>query len=242
MDARAGLIALALTGCGAAAPPCARVLARGTLAYDATALATRDEVVAIELETRFALVVHDAATGAIRGAVDLGGPERDVDVLAIDPRGATAFVGGRDQAVRAIALDRLAVTATWPVGADVTALAATSSWVIVGDATGAVCLRRMSDGALLQCLAAADRRIDDLRLDGADVIVTAGSLAQRYTLPALAAVGRPRVSWTPPFAPPVRLGGAIRAVRATPRGTVVSAWVHTLDDPSIVLIPQACPR
>jgi hypothetical protein len=241
MDARAGLALLAVAACGGAAPgPCApRVLARGTLAYDA--VHAGDAVYALELETRFALVVHDAATGAVRASIDLGGSTPDLVALAVTPDRAIAFVGGRDRAVRSIDLARGAVAATWPVGADVTALAADTSHVAIGDATGVVCLRTRA-GALLQCVADADDAITALAIDGSTLEVRAGSLVRRYALPSLAATDRVRVSWAPDGPLPFRPGGPIRSVRATPHDTVYAAWVHDLDDPSVVLVPRGCAR
>jgi hypothetical protein len=239
MDARAGLILMTCAACGAAAPPCARVLARGTLAYDA--VHAGDAVYALELETRFALVVHDAATGAVRASIDLGPPSPDLVALAVAPARDVAYVGGGDRAVRTIDLARGAVVATWPVGADVTALAADGAHVAIGDATGVVCLRR-ADGALLQCVSDADAPITSIAIDAGALEVRAGALGWRYALPSLAAADRTRVSWPPEPRPPFRAGGPIRAVRATPSDTVYAAWVHDLDDPSVVLVPRTCAR
>ncbi|HTJ42123.1 MAG TPA: hypothetical protein VL463_08505 [Kofleriaceae bacterium] len=229
MDARAGLI-IVVAACGAT--PCERVLARGTLAYDA--ILDGDVVYGLELETQFALVAHDATTGAVRATIALGGASPDLTAMAIS--GRTAYVGGRDQQVRAIDLDRANVTTTWPIGADVTALAADGVYVAIGDASGAVCLRRRSDGALLQCLDDGTP-VTALAIDHDTLEV---DHARRYALPSLAPAGDAPAHTTAP--PQVRLGGPIRSVRATPAGTVIAAWVHALDDPSIVLIPHACPR
>ena len=216
MDARAGVVAL-LAACSAAAGPCApRVLARGTLAYDA--VHAGDAVYALELETRFALVVHDAATGAVRASIDLGPPSPDLVALAVAPARDVAYVGGRDDAVRAIELARGAVIATWPIGADVTALAADDARVAIGDATGVVCLRTRA-GALLQCVSDADAPIAAIQIDGAALDVRAGDRAWRYALPSLAAAGAPPAP-APPPSPPFRPGGPIRAARATPSDTV----------------------
>jgi hypothetical protein len=222
------VVLLAACG-GAAATPCApRVLARGTLAYDA--VATADAVIAIELEERFALIVHDATTGAARATIDLGPASQDIVALAIDPSRRTAYVGGKDQQVRAIDLDRGAVIATWPVGADVTSLAATHDYVAIADATGTLCLRGKG-GALLQCV--ADATDGPIALDG-DRIRTGD---RAYALPSLA-VTRVQDLPAPAMHPAVRFGGAIHAVRPGPDGTAIAAWVHALDDPSVVLVPR----
>ncbi len=244
--------ALALaSACGplpaARCAPAAVVIARGTLAYDAALVG--DRVIALELDTGFALIVH-ALDGAIVRRIDLGGPERDLGALAVDDRGAHAWVGGEDQAVRAIALGSGAITATWPIGADVTALAWArtpgAAYVAIGDATGVACLRRAEDGAVLQCVAIADAPITGLAARGDELVVTTAARAWRLALPGLQRRAEGPAPPRPAAPPDARLGGAIRAIHATPHGALVAAWIRTLDDPSVVWFrtdrPAGCPR
>ena len=75
-------IALAAAGCaGRAAPTSARVIERGTLGY---AVAFGDGALCtIELDLRFALVVRDPHSGAVRARHDLGPAERDLPALPV---------------------------------------------------------------------------------------------------------------------------------------------------------------
>ncbi|MBL8624560.1 MAG: hypothetical protein JNK64_24845 [Myxococcales bacterium] len=246
MDRRHRLAVLAATlavGCaGRAAPSTARVIERGTLGY---AVAFGDGALCtIELDVRFALVVRDPRSGAVRARHDLGPAERDLPALAVVD--GQAWVGGADRAVRAIGLASGAVDATWPIGAAVTALAATADGnLLIGDATGAVCLRRRRDGALLQCVAVAEQPIAALRVDGAAAVAVADQRAVRLSLPAL--VVGPTTAATPALrgrevvldgVVVARFAGAARAVARGPDGTVAAVgWVRDLDDASVVLVP-----
>lgn len=249
MDARASLIAIGLAAACApkvrrwdcpARPPVwtARVLSRGTLAYAAELRG--DTVAAIELDTRFALVVHDAASGAERARIDLGPAAPDLDALALSDDAKLAWVGGKDEQVRTIDVATRTVTQTWPIGAPVTALAAIGDdYVAVGDATGALCLRRR-DGALLQCVAVADAAIARLSfqpwLEPGTLDAVVGDRLIRYEIPSLQQLD---ATAAPRYALPagvVKLGGAIRDIHPTPSsGLVIAAWIRTLDDPSVVV-------
>ncbi len=237
-------------------PAGARVLARGSLAY--AVVATAGAVVTIELEERFALVVRDPDTGRPRTRVELGPAERDL--VAVAAAGDRAWVGGDDRQVRAVDLAAGRVIATWPHGADVTALrwlpgdrddpAAAAGWLAIGDASGAVCLRRLADGALVQCAALATGPVTALEAGGG-LTVVAGGGRSTWTVPALAAA--------PPAPPPrwrdqpvtargrevwlgdrllIRMGERVRAIEVGPSGALfVAAWVARLDDPSVIALP-----
>jgi hypothetical protein len=253
-------LAAALAGChpggagstGVRLPAGSTVLARGSLAY-AVAFADDGGLVSIELEERFALVVR-SPDGRRRGRFDLGPPERDLPALAV--AGGLAWVGGADRRVRGLALDGGAVVASWPIGAAVTSLAATAELLAVGDADGAVCLRRLPDGALLQCVQLASAPIDSLAIAGERLRATsAGPRGRRWalTLPSLALVAAP-MSDAPSLrragreviidgAVVVRLAGIVRAIAVDGRGRIaIAGWVARLDDPSVVLIPPRAAR
>ncbi len=249
---RVGLVAgaLALSACAGAAstgprlPAGATVLARGSLAY-AVGFTEDDRVVSIELEERFALVVR-SRTGRELGRHDLGPAERDLVALAIV--GDTAWVGGDDQRVRAIALADGRLLATWPIGADVTALAANAEHVLVGEATGALCLRR-PDGGLLHCVQLGDRPITEIALaPGHELLVVGGDRRHGLRLPGLTIVPPPplarfilrgRQVWRD-GAVLVELAGPIRAVAVDDRGVLaIAGWIRALGDPSVILLPAA---
>ncbi len=249
---------MVLAGCAASRPglpPGARVLARGSLAY--AVAVTTDTVVTVELEERFALVVRALTTGRERQRVDLGPPERDLPALAVG--GGRAWVGGDDQRVREIDLANGGVVATWPVGADVTALAwlpeGAGGWLAVGDATGVVCLRRLPDGALVQCLAGA---APVARLDagpgGLWVADAAGS--RGFSVPTLAETegAAPAMRWRGQALAAaghevragdrvlLRLPGRVQAIAVGPGGELgVAAWVARLGDPAVIVLAPPAP-
>lgn len=229
-------------------PSDARVLARGSLAY--AARAGDRAVVSIELEERFSLVVRDPATGRERRRVDLGPAERDLVALAV--AGDRAWVGGDDRVVRTIDLASGAVIATWPVGADVTALRwIAPGWLAIGDATGVVCLRRLGDAALVQCAMLATAPVTALD-GGGGLTVVAGDTRSTWTVPALAATApAPAPAWR---GKPVtiagrdvlvggevvaRLGERVRSIEVGPGGElIIAAWIARLDDPSVIALPR----
>lgn len=248
------LVALVAGACAGAParhvtlPADARVLARGSLAY--AARAGDGAIVTIELEERFALVVRDPATGRERQRVDLGPAERDLVALAV--AGDRAWVGGDDRAVRTIDLATGEVVATWPVGADVTALRwLAPGWLAIGDATGVVCLRRLADAALVQCAVLAAGPIAALD-GGGGLTVVAGAARSTWTVPALAATApAPPLTWR---GKPVTidgrtilvggevvatLGERVRSIEVGPAGElIVAAWIARLDDPSVIALPR----
>ncbi len=254
MDGWKVVVAAALVACGgkgAASPTLpdgARVLARGSLAY--AAVAAGDAIVTLELEERFALIVRDPDNGRPRRTVDLGAAERDLVALAV--HGDTAWVGGDDRAVRTVDLASGAVTATWPIGAPVTALAyLDGGWLAIGDATGAVCLRRLADAALVQCAALAAGPVNRLSPTGGGLSVESAGARTAWTVPALAR--RAEVPGPPRWGGgdltvdgrEVRagarvvavLGERVRMIAVGPRGElIIAAWISRLDDPSIVVL------
>lgn len=231
-------------------PAATRVLARGSLAYAAAAAETAEgaAVVTIELEERFALVVREPNSGRERRRVDLGPAERDLVALAVN--GDRAWVGGDDQEVRTIDLASGTITATWPIGADVTALRwLAPHWLAIGDATGVVCLRRLPDAALVQCAALATAPIATLT-GGGGLTVVAGATRSSWTVPALANdAPAPPLRWRGRAITVagreilvgdrvvLRLGERIRSVEVGPGGElIVAAWVAGLDDPSVISV------
>jgi hypothetical protein len=139
------LALLALCACASAGLPPSRVLARGVLPYGVATAG--DTVVTVELSERFELVVRD---GVRERRLDLGPPEQDLRALAV--AGGHAFVGSDAGFIREIELASLRLRHTYAVGAPLRALAADARYLLSADASGAVCLRRRADAALLQCV------------------------------------------------------------------------------------------
>lgn len=170
-----------------------QVAAHGVLTYDAE-WAGR-ELIGIELRERFELVIREAG-GAVRLRVDLGAAEYDVGDLAV-ARG-TAWVASADGTARAIDLRTGGITRTWHLGSRGTAIAVTGDGVYVasGTATGVLCLRRIADQALLQCVVAHQAAISGLAFapDGGTLVSSGWDGAVvAWSVPALAVRARTRV-------------------------------------------------
>ncbi len=182
-----------------------RVLARGVLAY--AAASSGDDVVSVELAERFALVARDRASGHESMRVDLGGPERDVLDLAVG--GGEAWVTGADGTLRAFALPGGGARARYPLGHPGTAVGLSGDHVAVGTDAGVLCLRRRTDGALLQCAALFAGRISGLAFDAAGDRLAATSWdghAMILDVPSLAVRAE------------VDLGGSANGVALSPDG------------------------
>lgn len=249
---------MALAGC-AVTPPGARVLARGVLPYGVAT--SGDAVVTIELAERFELVVRD---GSAERRLDLGPPERDLRALAV--QGGTAFVGSDAGFIHEIDLRALRQVQTYAVGAPLRALAADAGYLLSADTSGAVCLRRRADGALLQC-ALAPRPVTELHLAQGRAWLTLdegpAATAIAWSVPALRALPSPDKLAAEAAVIPFR-GGAVhsvgrrlvwqrggqervlaelatdvRGVAVTRSGAlVVAAWPRSLDDVVLLLIPK----
>lgn len=247
-------LALACAACGAGSP---QVLARGVLPYGLVAEAGR--VVSVELAERFELVVRPERQLTAPRRLELGPPELDLRALAVHQ--ATAYVGTDTGWIWEIDLATMARRRSLVVGAPVVALAANEQLLASADASGALCLRRLSDGALLQC-ALAPFTVGALRLHQGHLWILpaadAASPPHRWTVPAL--VPAPTISEKLPAEVPWRDGvvwsigevlwwrrgaerrplfampSSIRAVVVTgAKQLVVAAWSRQLTDPAIVV-------
>jgi hypothetical protein len=227
------------------------VVARGTLAYGVGFAG--DRLVTVELGERFELLVRDLPAAAPR-ALDLGAPERDWPALACTAD--RAFVGGDTGDVVVVDVSADAAPrelARWPVGAPVTALAALDGLVAIGDATGVVCLRRIDDGALLQCVVAHDGPITALELHDGALVTRAADSAHVWQIPSLAGPSGADASGIAWGARQVRvdgrrviddagrtvveMAGPVRAVAVSQSGKLaIAAWISALDQPSVVLV------
>ncbi len=186
-----------------------RVLARGVLGYGAAA--TADAVISVELGERFALVARDRDSGRAEMRVDLGGPERDVLDLAVG--GGEAWVTGTDGTARAFALPGGAARARYPLGHLGTAIALSADYVAVGTDAGVLCLRRRTDGALLQCAALFGARVSGLSFDADGDRLAATGWDGRVMLvdvPSLAVRAQ------------VEVGGSANGVSLSPDGAAVA--------------------
>lgn len=159
------------------------VLARGTLAYGVAAGGPL--VASVELETRFRLVLRQP--GGTQ-TVDLGPPDYDFVDLAVDAAGRRVAVAGLDGTVRLFDASAKA-RGSWRLDAAATAvaLAPDGAYLAHGSASGVVCLRRVDDGALLQCVTAHESRVTGLAFADPTTLVSAGAngLAVVWEVPSL---------------------------------------------------------
>lgn len=244
----AAVTAFLVTGCAA---PRAKVLARGVLPY---ALAEdAGHLVSLELTERFELVVR-APTRELR-RIDLGPAELDVRALAVHQ--GLAYVGDDAGWVREVSLATASVRQLFATGAPVHALAVDARYLVTADKSGALCLRRRTDLALLQC-ARAPFPIHSLAITGDRMALTSDTHAAIWLVPSLAAIGevenlvseyrfREGAAWAVREQLWWRGGGqtrqlatmasAIRQILLTSSGAlVVAAWPRRLDDPALLYL------
>jgi WD40 repeat protein len=201
----------------------AGTLSRGGLGY-AIGFADADRVVAIELTTSFELVVRRRDGGEL-GRARLCDPRFDVGALALTPDGREAFTASADGWVRSVELASGAVRRRWHLGAAGTAIAVSrdGAYLATADATGVMCLRRLGDGALLQCVTAASGAIGGLAF-GEGAVASAAHTGQVtiWELPSLRVLrtrqrrgAATAVAWAPDGRR-VAVGWASRPPRRTP--------------------------
>ncbi len=169
------------------------VAARGSLAYHATLVGTR-LLASIELGLRFELVVRRFDDGfrlLELGRIDLGPPDWDATAISAATIGPLVWIGSRDGTVRGFDVSTMKVAHRWPVGSAVTSVdvSADGRRLAYGTDDGIVCLRRLPDGALLQCVHQGDRRVTALAMSDDQLIsaTTTGELI-RWRLPSLEVV------------------------------------------------------
>lgn len=175
-------------------------------------------LVSVELGARFELVSRSLGpTGALaeRARADLGPSDWDVADVAPIAGSRLALVASAAGTVRTVDLESGRVVATWQLGAAATAVAASPDGrlAVTGSAEGVICLRRMADAALLQCLVAHRGPISGLDFDPSGVRVASSSWDGRvamWTVPALAAAGE------------VDTGGSANRVAFAPDGRRVA--------------------
>ncbi len=169
---------------------------RGVLSY-AVAFARDPEplLVSVELAATFDLVARSFGSDgrlAERTRIVLGPPDWDVTDLAM-VRGGRALVASAAGTVRLLDVAARRVLATWYLGAAATAVAVSPDgrFAATGSASGVVCLRRLADGALLQCLVAHGGPVSglDFAADGGRLASCSwDGRAALWSVPALAAL------------------------------------------------------
>lgn len=136
-----------------------KILAKNALAYR---VAMSDSYLAsVELTTEFRLVVRDLANSH-KKHVRLDSATYDITGLALDE--THAYVSSSAGWVRSYDLRSLQLRREWRFGSGATALAITDDhiYLFIGTQTGLICLRRLSDGAQLQCMVAHSDRVSTL--------------------------------------------------------------------------------
>lgn len=128
--------------------------------------------IAAELGTDFDLVYREIDKGRAREEdrarerhrVSLGPHAYDINAVALGPRARTAWVASADGRIRAFDMKAGEDLLSWRLEAPATAIALSPDgrYAATGSAGGALCLRRVRDGALLQCAIAGEGAIADL--------------------------------------------------------------------------------
>jgi WD40 repeat protein len=141
------------------------VLAKHALAYRVAIAAPY--LASVELRSEFELVVR-----SIPGAQDplptqrirLDDASYDINDLVLDAAQGRAYVASSAGWVRSYSLKDLTIQAEWRTGSGATALAlsADQKYLLIGTDSGVICLRRLRDGAQLQCMVAHEGRIASL--------------------------------------------------------------------------------
>jgi len=130
-------------------------------------------VVSVELGSEFELVVRDAETGKELRRAALGPSDYDTTGLVL--RHGKAWIASVDGTIRIVDLERVTETERLHLGSAATAIAVDDEFVVTGTETGVLCLRRLSDLALLQCTRAHVGRISSVDLRGEHLISGAWS-------------------------------------------------------------------
>jgi WD40 repeat protein len=125
------------------------------------------------------------------GRIRLDAATYDINDLLLDAKAHRAFVASSAGWVRSYDLQSHQMQSEWRMGSGATALAMSSDrqYLLIGTETGVICLRRLSDGAQLQCMAAHQGRVSSLVVAG-DTFASAtwqGEVAL-WGLPALQAL------------------------------------------------------
>ncbi len=190
--------------------------ATGVLTYAVALDSAGRRLITVELSTRFELVVRRlGASGEVIASERtlLGPADWDVRDLALDPAGQIAWIASADGTVRAIELEGGRTRATWHLGDAATAVAVSRDGrhVATGAASGAVCLRRAEDGALLQCMIAHAGPVSaiDFSRDRLATGSWSGEVAT-WQVPSLAVLDR------------LRAAGSVNDVAFSPDGTALA--------------------
>lgn len=201
-----------------------RIVSRGALGY-AVAMPDASVLVSVELDVDFYLVVRKPNSPRELGRILLGPHEWDVnDLVATQDR---AWVASSDGTLREIALPSGPILRTLATGQRNTAVAVSPDGRYLASASsdGVLCLRRLRDAALLQCLIGSSEAMTALAFAPQSLHLASASTSGEvrvWTVPALAPVASVDVGQSAnhiAFAPRSwRL--AIAASTAAPHGSV----------------------
>lgn len=182
---------------------------RGALAYAAAFSGDGQILASAELFGQFRLVIRTAQGARATNEIALGPATYDITDLALSAGGELLWVASRAGTVRSFHRSSGKLATIWHLGSPVTALAISPDGVYaaMGTATGVVCLRRIRDAALLQCMVAHRGQISglDFSASGSRLAsaATAGEIAV-WSVPSLAKVAAKT------------LGGAVNDIAFSP--------------------------
>ncbi len=162
------------------------ILGRDSLTYHVAL--TPKRIISVELTSRFALVIRDRAGISPQKRIDLAKADYDILDLVANPHNGQVYVASSAGWVRSYDVVSGERRSEWRMGSSATALAISDDarWLVIGTATGVLCLRRLRDGAQLQCVAGHQARVSALEISGETLASGdwAGSLAV-WSLPSL---------------------------------------------------------
>jgi WD40 repeat protein len=165
-------------------------IGRDSLAYQV--VLTDKRTISVELTTRFELVIREnkraSKSKPKARRIDLAKADFDILDLVATRDGSTVYVASTAGWVRGYDVDSGEMLSEWRMGSSATALALSddAKWLVIGTATGVICLRRLRDGAQLQCVAAHSKQVSALEIFGGRLASGGwGGTLSLWSLPSL---------------------------------------------------------
>ncbi len=144
-------------------------------------------LLSVELRTQFELVIRSTIppdrmghSGTTR--IALGPADYDITDMVISESSERVFLSSAAGWVRSYNIETQKKLSEWRMGSGVSALALSpdGAFLYIGTSSGVVCLRRLADGAQLQCMVAHKGAISALTAQG-DVLVSSSYLGELST-------------------------------------------------------------
>ncbi len=141
-------------------------------------------LLSVELRTQFELVIRptrpsDDTNQSDKNRIALGPADYDISDMVIAKSSERVFISSAAGWVRSYNIETQKKLSEWRMGSGVSALALSpdGAFLYIGTTSGVVCLRRLTDGAQLQCMVAHKGAISALTTQG-DVLVSSSYLGE----------------------------------------------------------------